>query len=134
MGVQENLTAAGAKQERARRSWSKQKRRQIVEETLKPGASVSLVARAYDVNANQVFKWRQLYREGRLDTVAKSSSTLLPVKISESLPILRPAAERRRRKAQRTGVIDIDLGHARVRIEGAADPECVRTALEGLMR
>jgi len=130
--AQENLTAAGER--RARRSWSKQKRRQIVEDTLKPGASVSLVARAHDVNANQVFKWRKLYLEGRLDTVPKTSSTLLPVKISDSLPTVRPAAERRRGKARRAGIIDIDLGHARVRIEGTADPDCVRAALEGLMR
>ena len=41
---------------------TKAERRQIAEETLKPGASVSQVARSYDVNANQVFQWRQQYR------------------------------------------------------------------------
>src|ERR1700689_5576039 len=57
-----------------------QERREIVEETLVAGASVSRVARRYDVNANQVFYWRKLYREGRLggSTVAR----LLPVKVS----------------------------------------------------
>src|ERR1700675_3577249 len=35
-------------------------------ETLIAGASVSRVARRHDVNANQVFYWRKLYREGRL--------------------------------------------------------------------
>ena len=49
---------------RTRRFRSKLERRQIVEETLKPGASVSLVARAHDVNANQVFKWRKQYQQG----------------------------------------------------------------------
>jgi transposase len=39
-------------------------RREIVEETLVPGVSVSRVARRHDVNANQVFYWRKLYREG----------------------------------------------------------------------
>ena len=34
----------------------------------------------------------------------------------------------------RSESIDIDLGHARVRIEGAADPDCVRVVLEGLVR
>lgn len=43
---------------------SKQERREIVEETLKPGASVALVARSHGVNANQVFKWRRQYRQG----------------------------------------------------------------------
>lgn len=134
---EQNPGVVTLKNGRTRRVWSKQDRRQIVEETLKRGASVSLVARAHDVNANQVFKWRRQYREGRLD-LEPTSSTLVPVKISDSLPPERraPAEPARRRvKAKRTaGVIDIDLGHARVRIEGNADPDCVRAALDGLMR
>ena len=136
MVAQQTDTAAGEKDHRARRFRTKQERRQIVEETLTPGASVSRVARAHDVNANQVFKWRRQYRQGQLGLAptAATHNTLLPVKISESLPTVRPAAERRRVKVRRTGIIDIDLGHARVRIEGAADPECIRAALEGLIR
>lgn len=99
---------------RTKRFRSKEERRKIVEETLKPGASVSLVARAHDVNANQVFKWRKQYQEGRL-YLEPTSSTLLAVKIRESVPV-GPAPTRRRVKARRAGIIDIDLGHTRVRI------------------
>ena len=113
-----------------RRRRSKQERRAIVEETLKPGASVARIARAHGINANQLFAWRRLYREGRLEVPADSKA-LVPVKIIEAL-------ERRQRadppKITRSGVIDIDLGHARIRIEGTADPDCVRAALEGLAR
>lgn len=109
---------------------SKQERRQIVEETLKPGASVALVARRHGVNANQLFAWRRVYRQGGLETVA--SAALLPVKISDAIPT--PAQSQRKSKAMRRGVIDIDLGHARLRIEGVADPECVRAALQCLLR
>jgi len=42
-----------------RRQWTKAFKRQIVAETLEPGASVSIVARRHDVNANQLFKWRR---------------------------------------------------------------------------
>src|SRR5271169_6771236 len=42
-----------------RRQWPEALKRRIVAETLEPGASVSIVARRYDVNANQVFKWRR---------------------------------------------------------------------------
>jgi transposase len=115
-----------------RRFRSKQERRGIVEETLKPGASVSKIARARDINANQVFAWRKLYREGRLE-IPEGSSALVPVKITEAVGSLR-ARSHRNIKATRTGVIDIDLGHARIRIEGAADPDCVRAAMEGLIR
>ena len=110
---------------------SKEERRRIVEETFKPGASVALVARANGVNANQVFKWRTQYRNGRLGN--DSPATLIPVKISEAIPPVQPRSGRRS-KAKRSGIIYIDLGHARVRIEGRADPECVRAALEGLAR
>jgi hypothetical protein len=30
-----------------------------------PGASVSIVARQYDVNSNQLFAWRKLYGDAR---------------------------------------------------------------------
>jgi len=118
---------------RKRRFRSKQERRQIVEETLKPGTSISQVARAHDVNANQVFKWRRQYRQGQLETA--TSTTLLPVRICDVVPDVRRAeVGSRKSKVRKSGVIDIDLGHARVRIEGKADPECVRAALEGLVR
>ena len=125
-------TVVMLKDGRTRQFRSKLERRRIVEETLKPGASVSLVARAHDVNTNQVFKWRKQYHQGRLE-VEQRSSTLLPVKISDVIPTSRPAT-RRKSRPKRPGIIDIDLGHARVRIEGAADPDCVRAALEGLYR
>jgi transposase len=109
---------------------TKEERRQIVEETLKPGASVSRVARAHDVNTNQVFQWRRQYHAGLLDEGKTKSTALIPVKLTKAL--LRARAVKAR--PNRTGAIDIDLGHARVRIEGAADPDCVRAALEGLTR
>src|SRR5919197_653937 len=106
-GVRAGISAVTPEEEPKRRFRSKQERRQIVEETLKPGASVSLVARAHDVNANQVFKWRKQYREGRLDIAPTSNtaSTLLAVKICDPLPTARPRSARRRVKTWRPGVI-----------------------------
>ena len=46
---------------RRRRSWPEAIKREIVAASLVPGASVSVLARQYDVNANQVFAWRKLY-------------------------------------------------------------------------
>jgi len=70
---------------RVRRFRTTQHRREIVEETLKPGASVALIARAHDVNTNQVFKWRRQYHKGELEIQPKA--TLLPVRVSESVSI-----------------------------------------------
>jgi transposase len=115
---------------------TKAERRQIVEETLKAGASVSQVARAHDVNTNQVFHWRRQYHAGWFDDVAKKATGLVPVKVVRSASESLQARVRRvkAKVANAPGSIDIDLGHARVRIEGAADPQCVRAALEGLVR
>jgi transposase-like protein len=85
------------------------------------GASVARVARAHDINANQVFGWRRLYRAGRLGE-RKPAMKLLPVRVSESvpapLPVERGSADFP--KAQ-PGTIHIELRQAQVRIEGNAD-------------
>ncbi len=48
---------------RRRRRWSEAQKRQIVAETHEPGVSVPMVAQRYNLNANQVFRWRRLFRE-----------------------------------------------------------------------
>jgi transposase len=117
----------------SRRFRSRQEKREIVEETLRAGASVSVVARAHDVNANQVFRWRKLYRERQLE-LEESTIRLLPVKLTEVAVQKTRLSAKQKSKFKSNGIIDIDLGHARLRIEGAADPDCVRAALAGLIR
>jgi transposase-like protein len=90
---------------RKRQRRSKQERRRIVEETLKSGASVSQVARVHDINANQVFAWRKLYREGHLE-IPQGSSALVPVKVTEAVERLR-ATSQGKTKPPRTGIIDM---------------------------
>jgi transposase len=111
---------------------SKAERRQIVEDTLKSGASVAQIARAHGVNANQVFNWRRLYRAGQLEGES-ASGQLLPVKVTDAAPVV-VAKPGKRRERPSSGIIDIDLGDARIRIEGAANPACIRAVMEGLRR
>ncbi len=47
-----------------RRMWPEAFKREIVAAASAPGASVSVVARHYDVNTNLVFTWRKLYGGG----------------------------------------------------------------------
>ena len=55
----------------------------IVQETHARGASVATVARRHNVNPNQVFAWRQLYRRGLLNPQAtQGDQKMLPVKVS----------------------------------------------------
>ena len=106
---------------------SKQERRRIVEESLAPGASVAVVARSHGINANQVFHWRKLYREGRLD-LRPPSGQLVPVRIAEVVN------EERRPNDPSSGTIHIELGRARVRLEGSVDRDSLRLILEHLGR
>ena len=73
-----------------RRRRSAVERRRIVEETLEAGASVARVALKYGVNANQVFQWRRLHRDGKLGTVAEQALKLLPVNITEDTELRKP--------------------------------------------
>ena len=66
MSVAEERTGAesgGLVRRRRRRRWSEAQKRQIVSETHEPGVSVPMVAQRYNLNANQVFRWRRLFRE-----------------------------------------------------------------------
>ena len=126
----ENLGPVISVERARRRRRSKAERRRIVEQTLVPGASVAVIARAHCVNANQVFSWRKLYREGRLD-VKPAENQFLPAKIIDSQPSEQVRVDRQR-GTQHGGMIEIEIGCVRVRITGSADPECVRAALEQL--
>lgn len=66
---EENPPAEDRARRRGRRYWSKEEKRRIVAETLEPGASVSIVARRHDVNANQVFSWRRQFASEPLSFV-----------------------------------------------------------------
>jgi len=127
--IADKSESSGAAQ-RQRRSIAEKRR--IVEETLVEGASVARVARAHDINANQVFGWRRLYLAGKLGD-RKWAMKLLPVRVSESLPaplpVERGSADFPKPQA---GTIHIELRHAQVRIEGSADPGLLRVLLECL--
>lgn len=68
---------------RANKRWPEALKREIVAASLVPGASVSVVARQYDVNANQVFGWRRRYREASAPpSTSLSTPGLVPVTIT----------------------------------------------------
>jgi transposase len=67
---------------RRHRSWPEALKREIVAASFAPGTSVSVVARQYDVNANQVFSWRKRYRDAQPGPCDPSACRLMPVVIS----------------------------------------------------
>ena len=105
-----------------RRQWSEALKRQIVAESMAPGASVSVVARRHDVNANQVFKWRREMAPER--PVSEGSVTLLPVEIAAQ-------PDEPRARARRTGTIEITFAcGARICVRGEVPPETLRQVIE----
>ena len=59
-----------------RRRWSVTEKVAMVEQTYEPGMTVSLVARRNGVAANQLFRWRKLYREGALTSVGSGDAVV----------------------------------------------------------
>src|SRR4051812_44274151 len=64
---------------RRNRSWPEALKREIVTASFAPGASVSVIARRYDVNANQVFRWRTLFRKSPDAPADPIAPQLVPV-------------------------------------------------------
>lgn len=100
-------------------------KRAVVEASLRPGASVARVAREHGINANQLFFWRKLHREGIL---GDSSPTLLPVTIEQR------AVTASIDTTPATGTLTIEAGRMRLRIEGRPDAETLRLVLAELRR
>ena len=110
---------------RQHRSWPEALKREIVAASLTPGSSVSLVARRYEVNANQVFAWRRRYRGGSAEPAGLQ---LMPVTVTPDQPT--EAAP-----ARRSELIEIELaGGYRVRIGSGVKASALRLVLDVLER
>jgi transposase len=119
------LKEMGRQNKPHRRHRSVEENRRIVEETFVGGASVSVVARRHDVNANQVFAWRQQYQQGKLSGQAKVPNGLVAVGVIGPSSIQHEPARAAHAPTQKqspewpANMIDITLGNgARVRIGG----------------
>jgi transposase len=137
-----------------RRRWAVEEKRQIVEETRAPGASVSLVARRHDINANLLFKWKRQAEAGAPDVALLEGPEFVPIGVvgraGDGGPALlarmpgvddgRPPREgHERRRASnletRAGVIEIDLPDgARVRVDAFVDGRALARVLSALKR
>jgi transposase len=126
----ETELSVGSVASTVRRRRSAAERRLIVEETLGIGASVARVAQKHGVNANQVFQWRRLYRDGHLGVPAQSGMKLLPVSVVEEDAVM-PALIADTRGS--SGAVHIELpGDVRVSFEGGVDPATVRAVIQSL--
>ena len=115
----------GLRVRRRHRSWPEALKREIVAASLVPGASVSVVARQYDVNANLVFTWRKRWCE---TAQVAPAPKLVPVMVVPDPPVAAPLASM-------AEVIEIELPRGyRVRVGGKVKGAALRLVLDALER
>jgi|SRR5580704_3129033 transposase len=113
------------REQRRHRSWPEELKREIVAASREPGTSVSVVARRYDVNANQVFAWRKRYHE--------EVSTSVPLQL---VPVtVTPDRAREPAPVSSSELIEIELpGGCRVRVGNGVKAAALRLVLDVLER
>ena len=96
-------------------------KRELVERSLQPGASVSALAQEHGVNANLLFNWRRLHLRGlAAKSAAPRQPELLPVTVVPELPpVATPPAPAASLARAPNGTIEIEIGGARRRHAGA---------------
>jgi transposase len=113
------ITGAGG-----RRRWTVDDKARIVEETLEPGASVSVVARRHGLTPQQVFAWR---REAR-----QRSEEAGPSFIPAMVELASTPRRRRQQAAAPMAAIELDIGGVRVRIGDGAKASIVSAVIRAL--
>jgi transposase len=121
------------------RKYSVAFKRQVVEEALAPGASVSAVSRKRDLNANMVFTWRKQYRSGEMGGESASAPDFVAVGIvneaGRPVPVLATPDAERARLPQRNGpkavpvsrVVELELRNGvKLRVDAGIATETLR--------
>ena len=114
-----------------RRRHSAAFKRKLLELIEQPGASVAGVALEHGVNANLVFKWRRTKRERKRPAGTIRQTVLLPVTVEPQEPLLAGAPDGHA-TVDKEGVIEIEIGGARVVLRGRVDLASMRSVLMAL--
>ncbi|NMM38152.1 MAG: transposase [Glaciimonas sp.] len=110
-------------------------KRAVVQQSLTTDASVSRIAREHNVNANQLFTWRKLFKEGLPGAAPSRDCTLLPVvTLAELPPTSSPLMRNSAIKTGAAGVMHLEVGKAQLRLEGSVDTATLALVLEHLLR
>jgi transposase len=123
---------------RANKRWPEALKREIVAASFAPGASVSTVARQYDVNTNQVFGWRHRFGCGSegvqpppLPLPLQARPRLVPVTVCTEPEVASPPAPA---SASDSGV-EIEVADIyRIRVRADFDAQVLRRVLDCLGR
>lgn len=121
----------GGGRRRKYQRWPEALKREIVAATLVPGASVSAIARRYDVNANQVFGWKRRLGSPLAATPPPAPSPrLVAVTLAPE-----PAEAAPMPSAPADDIIEIEVGGTyRIRVGATFDCRALQRVLDCLGR
>lgn len=108
-------------------------KRDLVQQCLEPGASVSAIALRSGVNANMLFKWR---RDHLRSASSLQPAVLLPIQLDPEVEAqahaASPAVAPPSRPPARGGVIELEIAGAQLRLRGPVDEDSLRSVLRAL--
>jgi len=96
-----------------RRRWTAEQKKAMVLETEQPGMNVSVVARKYEVQPNQLFRWRRLFHEGALVAVRADEELVPSSEVKELKRRIRELERMLGRKTMETEILKDALEIAR---------------------
>ena len=112
----------------SRRRYGPAFKREVVEKTLLPGASVAAIALEHRLNTNLLFKWRRDHLRQQARLAPPPAPTMLPVVVERT-----PNEAVASRQRVTPSVIEIELPPGRVRLKGAVDVESLRVVIDLLL-
>ena len=120
---------------RTRRQHDRSFKADLVEQSLRPGASVAAIALASGINANLLFKWRRDHVRAQGSPTAQAAATLLPVCViaeGETTMQVQPVPAAAGHRSSRPGVIELDIAGAQLRLRGGVDEAMLSSVLRAL--
>lgn len=115
-----------------RRTWTAERKGEIVAESMQPGVIVSEVARRHNLTPQQLFSWRHDAKQGRL-ALPEEAMSFVPVVATvddegSPLPAPRSPAFSTRTKGQ----IEINLGAAVIKVPDDVQPKYLAKVLRAV--
>ena len=131
-------------QPHSRQSYTAAQKIRIVQESMMPDVSIASVAMAHRINANQLHRWRWMYKNDKLGSRADrlelgSVAGFLPVQLASSVlapkaRVPKPAANSALiAPAQTSGHIELFVGDHRICMHGDVQVNNLRAVLSALV-
>jgi transposase len=118
-------------------------KRQLVERSFEVGASVAVIARENEINANLLFKWRRQYLAGaygplslpeRANLTPANEMPLLPVEVINEAAALVASEPISKVMQPSESCCEVEFDRARLHIRGDVSPAMLRLLIRELSR